>query len=152
VQAFCILLCFIDVACAAVNWLELFGVGEFLSRQISVATGALECGVRRGPQGSLVEGGWNSRLPLACAGADFVATHAWCASRQGLALLGLQGYSKEDNGEARGTDSDQKTLLPSEIHTNCPSPHAIMVEFRSTLCIKQFGCQPDVHRISEMPF
>ena len=51
VQAFRILLCFIGVARAAVNRLELFGMGKLLSSQISVATGALKCSVRRGPQG-----------------------------------------------------------------------------------------------------
>jgi hypothetical protein len=133
VQAFGMLLCFIDVARAAVNRLELFGMGELLSCQISVATCALKCRVRRGPQGSLVEGGWHSRLPLACAGAGCVAAHARLASRQGLGLLGLQGHGKEDSsGEASGADSDQKTLLAYETHTIIPKPRAFMVEFHST--------------------
>jgi len=106
VQAFGMLLCFIGVARAAINRLELFGMGKLLSSQISVAIGALKCNVRRGPQGSLIEGGWHSRLPLACAGAGCVATQARLASRQGLGLLGLQGHSKEDSSEASGADSD----------------------------------------------
>src|SRR5208337_5682705 len=65
VQAFRILLCFIGVARAAVNRLELFGMGKLFSSQISVATCAFKCSVRRGPQGSRVEGGRHSRLPLA---------------------------------------------------------------------------------------
>ena len=137
VQAFRMLPFFIGVARAAVNRLELFGMGKLLSSQIGVATCALECSVRRGPQASLVEGGWHSRLPLTCAGAGSVATHAWRASRQGLGLLGLQGHSKEDSSEGSGADSDQKTLLPSETHTICPSPRAIMVEFHSTSYFQQ---------------
>ena len=112
--------------------------GELLSSQISVATCALECSVRRGPQGSLVEGGWHSRLPLACAGAGCVATHARLASRQVLRLLGLQGHSKEDRSEASSADNDQKTLLPSETHTIYPRSRAIMVEFRSTSYLQQW--------------
>jgi len=138
VQAFGMLLCFIGVARAAVNRLELFGMGKLLSSQLSVATGALECSVRRGPQGSLVEGGWHSRLPLACAGAGCVATHARLASRQVLRLLGLQGHSKEDRSEASSADNDQKTLLPSETHTIYPRSRAIMVEFRSTSYLQQW--------------
>jgi len=89
VQAFRILLCFIGMARAAVNRLELFWVGKFFpALQISVAIGALKCRVRRGPQGSRVEGGRHSRLPLACAGSGFVASQARLASRQGLGLLG----------------------------------------------------------------
>jgi hypothetical protein len=106
VQAFGMLLCFIGVAGAAVNRLELFGMGKLLSSQISVATCALKCRVRRGSQSSLVEGGWHSRLPLAGAGTGCVATHARLASRQGLGLLGWQGHSKEDSSEASGADSD----------------------------------------------
>jgi hypothetical protein len=137
VQAFPILLCFIGVARAAINRLELFGMGELLSSQISVATCALECSVRRGPQGGLVEGGWHSRLPLACAGAGFVATLARLASRQGLGLLGFQGHSKEDSSEASSADRYQKTLLPSEAHHICPRPRAIMAEFHSTSYFQQ---------------
>jgi hypothetical protein len=111
------LLCFIGVARAAVNRLELFGMGEFFFvSQIAVTVGALQCSVRRGPQASLVKGGWCSRLPLAGAGAGFVAIHARLASRQRLGLLGLQGHSKEDS-EASGANGDQKMLLPSEAHT-----------------------------------
>jgi hypothetical protein len=126
------LLCFVGVARAAVNRLELFGMGKLLSSQISVATCALKCSVRRGPQASLVEGGWRSRLPLACAGAGFVATHARLTSRQGLGLLGFQGHSKKNSSQTSSADSDQETLLPSEIHPICPTTRAFMVEFHST--------------------
>ncbi len=89
VQAFRILFCFIGVARAAVNRLELLGVGKFfLALQISVAVRALKCSVRRGPQGSRVEGGRHPRLSLAYAGSGFVASQARLASRQGLGLLG----------------------------------------------------------------
>jgi hypothetical protein len=92
--------------------------------------------LRRGSQSSPVEGGWHSRLSLACAGAGCVATHARLASRQGLGLLGLQRHSKQDSSEASGGDSDQKTLLASEAHTICPRPRAIMVGFHSTSYIQ----------------
>jgi hypothetical protein len=136
------LLCFIGVARAAVNRLELFSMRKLLSSQISVATGALKCSVRRGPQGRFIERGWHSRLPLACAGAGLVATHARLASRQGFGLLGFQGRSKEDSSEASGADSDQKTLLPSEPHTICPRPCAIMIEFHSTSYFQQSRQRP----------
>jgi hypothetical protein len=133
------LLCFIGVARAAVNRPELFGMGKLLSSQLSVATRALECSVRRGSQGSLVEGGRHSRLPLARAGPGFVAAHARLASRQGLGVLGLQGHSNEkDSSEASSADNDQKTLLPSETHTIYPRSRAIMVEFRSTSYLQQW--------------
>jgi hypothetical protein len=132
VQAFRMLLCFIGVARAAVNRLELFGMGKLLSSQISVATGALEYSVRRGPEGSLVEGGWHSRLPLACPRAGFVATHARLTSRQGLGLLGVQGHSREHSSEGSSADSDQETLMASATRTIRPSPRAIMAEFHST--------------------
>src|SRR5208337_3734401 len=119
VQAFRKLLCFIGVARAAVNRLELFGMGKLLSSQVSVATRALEGSVRRSAQGSRVERGRHSRLPLSGAGPGFVATHARLASRQRLGLLGLQGHSKKDSSEASGANSDQKTLLPFETHPTC---------------------------------
>ena len=136
VQAFRVLLCSIGVAVAAVNRLELFGMGKFLSSQISVATCALKCRVWRGSQTSLVERGWHSRLPLACAGAGWVATQAGLASRQGFGLLGWQGHSKEDSSEASSAESDQKTLLAVETHPFCPRPRAIMVDFHSTSYIR----------------
>jgi hypothetical protein len=112
-------------------------MGKLLSSQISVATGAFECSMWRSAQGSRVEGGRRSRLALACAGAGFVATHARLASRQGFGLLGLHGRSKEDSGEASGGDSNQKALLPFELHAICPSPHAIIGEFHSTSFFQQ---------------
>jgi hypothetical protein len=82
VQTFRILLFFIGMACAAVDRGELGGVREFLfALQIAVTIGALQCGVRRGPQSSLVEGRWDSRLALARAAGGFVATQAHLASR-----------------------------------------------------------------------
>jgi hypothetical protein len=52
----------------------------------------------------------------------------------------LQGHSKEHSREASGADRDQKTLLPSEIHTICLNLRAIIGEFHSNLYFQQ--CQP----------
>jgi hypothetical protein len=132
VQAFRVLLFFIGVAGAAVNRLEFFGMGKLLSSQIGVTTGTLQCGVRRGSQGSRVEGGRHSRLSLACARSGFVATHARLASRQWLGLLGTQGQSKEERKEARGAERDQKTVWHPKRGTICPGLCQIVVEFHHT--------------------
>jgi hypothetical protein len=101
-----ILLFFISVASAAVDRGELCGVGKFFfAGQFAVTIGALQCGVGRGPESGLVEGGWDSRLALTSAAAGFVATQARLASRQRLGLLGMQGHSKEEGSEASGADS-----------------------------------------------
>ena len=90
VEAFHILLLFISVANSAVHCGKLGGVGKFFyALQIAVTIGALQCGVGRGPQSSLIEGGWDSRLALARAAAGFVAAQAHLASRQRLGLLGV---------------------------------------------------------------
>jgi hypothetical protein len=140
------LLCFISVAGATVNRVESFGMGKLLSSQISVATCALECGVRRGPQRSRIEGGRDSRLPLSGAGPGFVATQARLASRQRLGLLGAQGHSKKESNEARRAESDQKALCSFTGHTICPGHRPIVVEFHSTLFGQQFACQRNSRR------
>jgi hypothetical protein len=90
VQAFHILLFFIRMARAAVDRGELGGVGKILfALQITVTIGALQRGVGRSPQSSLVEGGWHSRLALARAATGFVAIQARLASRQRLGLLSV---------------------------------------------------------------
>ena len=139
-QAFRILLCFIGVARAAVNRSELCGVGKvvfLLAGQLAVTIGAAQGGVGRGPQASLVERRRDSGLALARAAAGFVATQAQLASRQGLGLLGLQGYSKQDGSKASGARNDQKTLSSSETRTICPSPGAFTVEFHITSYFQQ---------------
>jgi hypothetical protein len=126
------LLCFIVVARAAVNRLEPFGMGKFLSSQIAVATSALNRSVRRGAQGGSIEGGRHSRLPLASARSGFVASQARLASRQRLGLLGAEGQSKEDSKEAHRAENDKKTLCASAGQTICPKPGRIIVEIHST--------------------
>jgi hypothetical protein len=54
-----------------------------------MTVGALQGGVGRGPQSSLVERGWNIGLALARASAGIVAIQARLASRQRLGLLGV---------------------------------------------------------------
>ena len=157
-------------------------MGKLLSSQIGVATCALECSVRRGPQASLVEGGWHSRLPLTCAGAGSVATMHGALPGKGLGCWACRDTARRTAARAvapivtrrrscpprlipfvrapaqswwnftaphtsSSADSDQKTLLPSETHTICPSPRAIMVEFHGTSCVVQFGCQSNSPRV-----
>jgi hypothetical protein len=127
------LIFFLGVASAAVNGLEPFRMGELFCIHITVATGALQCSVRRGPEGSRIEGWRHSRLPLGCAGSGFVATHAGLASWQRLRLLGAEGHSQQESKEGGREESDEKTVLSSQSHTICPGRGTIIVEFQSTL-------------------
>ena len=132
VQAFAILLLFIGVAGAAVKRLQLLWMGELFCIHVTVATGALHCGVGRGPQGGRVEGGWHSRLARAGAGTGIVATQARLAPRQRFGLLGAEGQSKEDNKEACRAEISPMAFSSSENHTFCRSSWPIIVEFHST--------------------
>jgi hypothetical protein len=88
VQAFRILLFFIRVAGAAIDRGELGGMRKILfALKIAVTIGALQGGMRRGAQSSLVKGGWDSWLALSRAPAGIVAIQARRASRQRLGSL-----------------------------------------------------------------
>ena len=125
------LFCFVGVAHAAIDRLELFGMGKLLSCQISVAGGALECGVRRGPQSRRVEGRRHSRLPLACAGSGFMAAHARLATRQRFELLCAEGQSKQERKEGWG-ESDKMTLPRPNTSTICRRCRPAVVGFHNT--------------------
>jgi hypothetical protein len=147
------LLFFIRVTRTAVDRSELGGVGKFLlALQIAVTIGALQGGVGRGPQSSLVEGRWDSRLALAGAAAGFVAIQARPAAWQRLGLLGVDGQSKEESNSTHGAESDQKMPSPAQSHTICPRICTLAVEFRSKPSQQQFGYQRNSGCRRKAPF
>lgn len=119
----------------AINRRHLLRMRKLFRVHFRVTTRALQRGVRRRSQGSLVKSRRHSRLPLDHEGTDFVAIQTRRAAGKGLALLGMENPHRQGKGRNSEEKSKARTMRFKDFHTNCPTTEDSAGGIHNACCV-----------------